>query len=361
MMKRKVQVWLLLMAAVLVFLWLTSTRTAYASDDGVGTESITPGEGGGLTNAVAGFIDDEAGSPVVGMYVYLYADYVWPLGAVTDSRGFFMFHDPYSIHPNSFYHISVNGEWLQLGVECLDKTYGQWYGAVQTDNKGVAWKFITLQRAAIVDVPAAAIFSNTQYATVYYGTQTSQGFSHSLSFSVPILGISVGYKTSENVAYTALFWSLPNHSQYINRPYYASTYFDDTVGNIVATGITHEVPNTWWGGLSTHEYLNKTRLPTTEYVDFPVPPGGQDWTYQETGSTTWSANFDVPFAIIYEAFSRLIKIDITVTSTSGTTTWVRYRIENPTENDIYFRVYTPGAQPNQNNRIGGMELHVWQL
>jgi hypothetical protein len=72
-------------------------------------------------------------------------------------------------------------------------------------------------------------------------------------------------------------------------------------------------------------------------------------------------NLDVPFAIIYEAFGRVIKLDVTITTISGTTTWLRYRIENPTENDIYFRVYTRGAQPNQSSGTGGMELHIWQI
>lgn len=361
---------LLALAVFLVSLSLAfAVKPAYADDPG--TETITPGEGGGgmdsgggggvppFTYKIEGYVWNRKTGTLAGagIQVFLYyGAYTW--SDTTDAYGYFSF---YAGVPNGSYQLTVNGDIYNLGSSVLDARWGQWRGIINTDNVGYGFRHIHLEPASVVNVPAAALFSNTQYATLYYGTQTSTGFSHSLNFRVPIIGISTGYKTSESVAYTALFWSSPNHAQFINRPYYAPTYFDDLVGDVASTGIAKEVPNTDWGGLSTHEYLNETRLPTTEYVDFPVPPGGKDWTYQETGSQTWSASLDVPFAIVYQAFGKVINLETTVSVTSGTTTWVRYRIENPTENDIYFRVYTPGAQPNQNNGIGGMELHIWEI
>lgn len=360
MVKRNVQVWLLLMAAVLVFLWFASARTAYASGGGLGTESFWPGEGGGLTHAVEGFIYHESGGPACGIWVFLETGYLTPLATTTDSEGFYKFEDPNEILPNSFYHIAVNGQWAQLGVECINKGYGQWYGAIQTDDKGLAWKSITLEHSAIVNVTAAALFSNTQFATLYYGTESNYKVEHSLSFTVPVLGIGTGYTTSMSITYTALFWTAPSYSELILRPYYAPTYFDDILGKVVSSGITQPLPNKDWGSDLTHEYVDPQNPPTPEYVDFPVAPGGKEWKYQESGSYTWKASV-VPFGIIFEAFGQMISIDATVTVTQGKTTWVRYRIDNPTGNTINFRVYTPGATPDEQGQIGGMELHVWDM
>ncbi|MGQ9461426.1 MAG: carboxypeptidase-like regulatory domain-containing protein [Candidatus Bathyarchaeaceae archaeon] len=356
MVMKNVRFWLVLMAAIFVFLWLSSAGVAHASDGGVGDESFWPGEGGEPSFTVDGFVIDMNGEAIPNMKVFLNVGF-WPLETTTDSRGYFMFVSS-EILPNKVYEISVNGRKDELGIGCFDPHYCQLLGSVKTDDDGYGFKYIHIERAAIVNVTVAALFGNTEYATLYYGTESNYQFDHFLSFNVAVLGISTGYATSMSITYTEKFWTLPSYSEYIYRPYYAITYFDETLGKVISSGITEPLLNTDWSSDITHEYFNPHNLPTLEYVDFTVGPGGKDWTYQESGSYTWKASV-VPFGIIFEAFGQMISIDITVTVTQGKTTWVRYEINNPTGETMIFRVYTPGAKPDLQRQIGGMELHIW--
>ena len=364
MVKRNVQVWLLLMAAVLVFLWFASARTAYAGGGGEGTESFWPGEGGGLTNAVEGFIYHEGAGPACGIWVFLETGYVPPLATTTDSVGYYKFEDPNYILPNSLYHISVNGEWGQLGVVCLDKGYGQWYGIVQTDDKGLAWKSITLEHSTIVDVPAAVIFSNTKYATVSYEMTGTYTVSHSLAFSVPITGTSVGYQQSTTATVGFAFSIDPNCGAKISRRHYAASYWDDAASppTVEKTGISGSEASWWWDFLGQSEYLNTSSpVVVSNHFEMRVDPIGtvEGW-YYEQGSTTWRVSQGVPFALSYWAFGVNLNLDVTVTTIGSNK--VDFKIDrshdtNP--NTLTFWIYTAGALFNPNSHTGGMEFHIW--
>jgi hypothetical protein len=364
MMKRKVQVWLLLMAAVLVFLWFASTRTAYASGGGEGTESLWPGEGGGLSNAVEGFIYNEGGGHVSGIWVFLETGYLTPLATTTDSEGYYKFEDPNSILPNSFYHIAVNGEWEQLGVVCINKGYGQWYGIVETDDNGYAWKSVWIEHAAIVDVPAAAIFSNTKYATVSYEMTGFYTVSHSLTFSVPITGISLGYQQSTTATYGLTFSIDPNSGAKISRRHYAASYWDDTASppRVKKTGISGSELRWYWDLLAQSEYLT-TDSPAviSNHSEMRVDPiGTVEGLYYEQGSTTWSVSQGVPYAVSYMAYGVNLNLDVTVT-TSGSNK-VSFKIDrshDPNPDTLTFWIYTPGAPFDPDSHTGGMEFHIW--
>jgi hypothetical protein len=367
MAKLKVQREFMLLLALLTclfFLWIvSSTKPAYADN---GLQVLDPGDGGGggpppPSNTIEGWvINRRDGSFAVGLTVYLYYG-EYGFETTTDANGHFVFQGAY-ICPNWDFLFSLNGERYSLGDSCDDARWGQWFGGIHTNDVGYGSRNIFLEPAAKVNVTAAALFSNSQYATLYYGRQTEHTFSHGLSFHVPILGISTGYTTSETVTYSVLFECAPNTAQHVYRTHYASTYYDEIIGDVVASGITDVVANCYWGSRSTHEYLDSNSLPTNDWGDFTVAPGAMEWEYRETGSHTWSASDGVPFAIIYAAFSRIINLDITVTVATGTTTWVRFRIENPTGHDLCFRAYTPGARPDPpDGELGGMELHVWQI
>jgi hypothetical protein len=363
MVKKNVQVWLLLMAAVLVFLWSASARTAYATGGGVGTESFWPGEGGGLSNAVTGFIYNERGSPVSGIWVFLETGYVTPLATTTTTTGLYKFEDPNSILPNSFYHISVNGEWRQLGVECIDKGYGQWYGTVQTDDNGYAWKSIWIERAAIVNVPAAALFSNTKYATVSYEITDTYTVSHSLTFSVPITGTSLGYQQSMTATCGVIVIVPPNSGATLKRKYYAASYWDDTASppGVKKTGISGTDQHWDWYCPNTQEYLNMTDpVVLNNYKEEGVGDVTLGLYYYEQGSTTWSVSQGVPFALSYWAFGVNLNLDVTVTTSgSNRVDVVIDRSHDTNPNTLTFWIYTAGALFNPNSHTGGMEFHIW--
>ena len=105
---------------------------------------------------------------------------------------------------------------------------GQWAGYVVTDSTGWAQVYPHLQPAAVVNVPAAAIFSNTKYATVSYEMQSTYTVSHSLTFSVSITGISWGYQPSTTATYGMIFTVKPNCGATVSGRHYAASFWDDT-------------------------------------------------------------------------------------------------------------------------------------
>jgi len=358
---------LLALAALLLLFWLvSSTQSVYADN---GPQVITPGEGGGNDppppNTIEGcVINPRSGSMVAGINVYIYA-YMNDHWMATNSTGGFRFQGSW-ITVNRTYDLSINGKtdpW-NLGVQSEDGNYGQWYGAVETNYLAYGRRNILLEPRGVANVTTGALFSNTGYATLYFGTATEKTVSHTMGFSVPILGINVGYTTSVSISEAETWEVPPGYSEFFYRTYYTATYYDDHVQNVAATGVTTPVEHTRWSGDVTHEYyLDRNNLPTNEWGDEAVPPGVHEYYYRESGSRTWSAQWNpaAPFAIIYEAFGKIIYLDITATVTSGTTTWAGYRINNPTDHTLTFRVYTPGARYGGNGGTGGMELHVWLI
>jgi hypothetical protein len=286
----------------------------------------------------------------------------------TDSNGVFVFESPY-IMPNTGYVITVNGAQESLGVSADDPQWGQWAGWVYTGDNGYASRTIEISPSAEVNVPSAALFSNSQYATLRYGAESSSTFSHTVNFNVAIAGISTGYTSSLSVSYG--FEVAPTFASYWRKPYYATTYYSDgymSRWGIVSAGIAGEVPNWYWGSAPTQEYIDPNTL-TQGYFDFPCANGTLNWYhYKETGSYTWSASSGVGFAISYRAFSLSIGVDVTVTVTSSAESWVTFEVDRRSEASPgirMFRAYAPGwpLNPSKNSGegIGGMELHIWEI
>lgn len=361
MSKHKVLVSLAL-AVFIVFLWsVFMTEPVYANDPP--DAMIWPGDGGGEPappHTIEGYVMGAGGPAPAGVNVYLYYGSL-TVETTTDAYGHFEFEGSWIV-PNETFWITANGKLYDLGTWCDDASWNQWKGWIITDENGYAYETIHLGRSAIVDVPAAALFSNTKYATLYYGIETTSSFSHTLHFNVAGSGIDTGYTTT--MMESTEFEGQPLLSWYVCRSHYAATYWDDTKPGIAKTGISAIVENTFWHANLTSEYLDPNSL-TEGYVDIPVPHGiKQRVTYTETGSYTWSASLGVDFAITYKAFSIPIELDTTVTTTSGATNWVSYVIDRTGDtnlNTLIFRAYTSGAILDLDNDRGGIELHVWDI
>jgi hypothetical protein len=310
----------------------------------------------------------QTGGYATNVTVYVY-DETWLKGyligsGTTNSQGSFDIEssDPNwdQIEPASEYLITVNGISMCLGVAPDNPTWCQYqcYVWTNTGSQGLMGRLL-LPPSAVVNVTYAALYSNTQYATLYYGTESVHTVEHSLSFNVPVLGISTGYTTSISATYSSTFWTSPLHSEIIYSPYYAASYFDGTQGKLVSAGIVEPALGYPSGSMSTNEYVTPQNANPAYTAPYTVAPGGAEYDYMESGSWTWQASV-VPFGIIFQEWSQVISVDVTVTVTQGWTQWVRTVFTNPTNSNLEFLVYTPGAQPTPNG-FGGMELHVWDM
>ena len=304
-------------------------------------------------------VDYETGVAVPGINVYINLPMPVLVGQ-TDADGYVIYTTvsghPY---PNTNYRITVNGQDnYNLGVWPEDYHWGQRATTITTDNNAYAHVTIPLQRATLVNVVAAALFSNSQYVSLYYGRETYASFSHTVSFSVAGSGISIGYSSSRTLSRT--FGVDPLNKACVKWAHYANTYIDDTWG-IVKTGITKNVDNQAPGTYEIQEYIDPYSL-TRGYEDLQLVNG--TWVYaeyRETGSYTWSASLSIDFAIQYLAYGIHVSLDTIVTSTEGVTNWVAYKVYNTSGRTLKFRAYTCGASLNTGSKIGGMELHVWEI
>jgi hypothetical protein len=258
---------LIALAVFLVFLWFASAAgSAYAAGSSEPQWLWTGGDGGGgspppPSDKIEGYVYQYlTGTPVSNVTVYLAwtrftegacGPYYYTVTPVrTSSSGYFEFTNSivesygcaYGIWPSTTYYISVNGYYdpvdgyfdplwctTDLGVACDNPARGQWLGNVTTNSNGYAEETIALQSSAVVNVTEAALYSDTKYATLYYGTESDYQVEHSLSFSVEGI-ISTGYTTSMNTTYSSQFWTAPDHAEIIYLPYYAASYLDANLG-----------------------------------------------------------------------------------------------------------------------------------
>lgn len=383
---------MLSLAFLLILLAFTfNAQPVYAGDSGklVAPQTQDPGEGGGHDDLfhpnTPHLIEGQIWIWGTGEY---YANKIVHLSIpgdvtnTTDSRGYFQFSfphpqwpDSWNIDPNHDYMISINGKYYEMGNNVEYPQYCQWIGYFHTDSiYAYATRTIHLQPAATVIVPAAALYSNTKYATLYYGYQTLTSFSHSLSFTCSLGAASTGYTTTGAVQ--TIFQTQPLLSFYIGRPFYGLAYWADpgfypnspTISGIPKAGIGDPTPHFWWRAFSTNEYLqpNSSSVLSNCY-DITVPYGvKQTLTYEETDSYTWSASAGCPFGIVFQAFGIPIDMDVTVaySSSSGTTRTVTIELDrmyDSNHSDVTFRLYTAGKKLDLDGGTGGMELHVWDV
>ena len=245
-----------------------------------------------------------------------------------------------------------------LGTQCDDMRWGQWGGHIHTDENAYAYAKIHMEKADVVNVPAAALFSNTKYATLYYGMESTSSFSHTLTFSVPESSISIGYITSISTSH--VFAVAPLKKAYIAKKYYIATTYDNDTEEIIYTGISGSKKIWLWGTLPTEEYIDPSSL-TEGFIEFPVASGTfVQATFTETDSVTWSASAGVPFAVAFEAYGCYLNFDVTATVSS--TIWVSYKIDRMDDSNpetLAFRVYTVGSPVDTESRKCGIEMHVW--
>jgi len=324
-----------------------------------------PGVGGGggspPPQIMGQIFNAQTGGYAANVTVCLYDEY-WNIGAflgstTTDSQGNFDFSFG-EILANGEYLITINGYKSDLGTSAIDPSWCQYESYVWTNSgsQGLMGR-LSLPPSAVVNVTYAALYSNTQYATLYYGTESVHTVEHSLSFNVPVLGIGTGYTTSISATYSSTFWTAPLHSEIIYSPYYAASYFDGTQGKLVSAGIVEPALGYPSGSMSTNEYVTPQNANPAYTALYTVAPGGAEFDYMESGSWTWQASV-VPFGIIFQEWSQVISVDVTVTVTQEWTQWVRTVFTNPTNSNLEFLVH--GAQPTPNG-FGGMELHVWDM
>jgi len=390
--KSRMMLVLIVSIAFLVFLaFASTTKSVYADELSgpfmPGPDSVTPGDDGGNSppNTFEGWVREYGvpSSPVSGVNVYL-CGYLGPIYAneTTDPSGYFKFdnHDTNMftggsllILPNHEYFIEVNGYYdvvsgidpaQSLGFQCDNPAWGQWSKNFTTDSTGYATTTVCLSRSAVVDVTSAALFSNTQYATLTYVLTQGHTVSHSLGFHLSAgLGVDTGYTTSETVEFSVAVTTLPNEKVHVSQRHYAASYWDSSgiYGNppsIIYSGIAGK-DKTWGIDRLTlsADYLDSNSLPPDSYVDHRIDPGGPiTFSYSESGQYTWKTG--TAFGISYMAFGMSLSLETTVSTYSTCT--VSYTIQNTSGQRHRFRAYTCGATLNPSS-TGGMELHVWDM
>ena len=368
---------LLVAAAFLALLWLVSSAGSACADNQV--NMITPGDGGGgpaPPNTVEGWIHNVTdGFGVPGLRVFLSVDYPAQYDTITDRYGHFVFQSAF-IWPNRECFLCVNGgiDGYFLGQRCIDRHWGQWGAKICTGPEGYYCVSIPLEPSAIVEVPAAALYSNTKYASLKYTMGQSSAFSHTMSFHCPIGGISGGYSSAVSVSTT--FDCIPLVSYYVKWDHYAPTYWQElyTPGSITAGIGEPEDGNVFPEAKLTSEYIDDTDAQPEYYADVSVPRGiKQTIKFTETGTRTWSLSGGVDFSIRFLAYGLPLNLETTATSTSGVTNTVTITIDRMNDGSgtplyVTFRIYTPGApltvdpgNPGGGGFVGGIEVHVWDI
>jgi hypothetical protein len=224
----------------------------------------------------------------------------------------------------------------------------------------------------VVNVPAAALYSNTNYTN--YVTY-SNGSSHDLSFECNIGGS--GFMTSQSWTQGITWGCVGQHTAQYGRRYYAVGYYDDSRSSVASAGLSgpvdiHEVFHT----VDVPEYLTPDLskpnygLPTDATpISFVI--GGGEYTYcqyTETSSFTWSYGFSGSVGINFGCFGASANIDVTGTVTWGHTNTITLMVGPLPAGTPHhkFVIYTRGfsfTEPNNNlndpSNKGGLELHIW--
>ena len=393
----------LIVVAVLLFVVALSSagKPAYAANPntGVSPQSSSGGGGGGseLPNTIYGYVYTYASPasqevPIVGVSVYLVWDYCFPVqgpilyNTTTGPGGYFIFNEsdmyegaPLPIYAHTTYFVDVNGWYnyqsnpiTSLGVTCDYPAWGQWSGNVTTDSNGCGVTSVQLNAAAVTNVTFAALYSNTKFATLSYGTGSSSTFYHTLSFGVLNSGISAGYSASQSGSFTASVTGVESIA--IQRMYYSNAYYDSSLSSpgVVAAGITALVPYQGYYDNAISEYItNPSGLLTTDRphtFSFGLAPSTETYYYSESGSYTWGASVGSPFGILFSAWGNVITLDETVTTTTGHTNDVTISVTIPQGyGTVDFMAYCPGPAGTSFNPLegnvgtGSYELHIWDM
>ncbi len=391
---KRVLMLLLAFACLLLMVVMANSRVAYAGSEtdhsggnGPTPQWIWPGDGGGkdpIPNTFYGEVYNPAGRPVpAGVAVALYGGgsmgYAW---TTTDSAGTFQIKsgsvigNNIEIKPNTIYQLLINDRDRNglPGFGLVDTEWCQSGGWYFTDNIGWANAHVPLQRTPQVNVTFAALYSNTQFATLSYEWDTSTTFNHQLEFGALTAGVSIGYSVTTSGSYTCRVDG--NERIAVQMIYYANAFYDAkpydpyATPGVTVAGVTIAVPYLGYYNNPVNEYIsNPSELLNTDRphtFSFGVGPSTAIYGYAETGSHTWGISGS-PFAILFDAFGKLITMDETVTTTSST--YVKILVTVPTGNPlINFMAYCPGPSGTRFDPLrdskdgtGGYELHIWDM
>ena len=319
------------------------------------------------SNKIEGTVYSTSGGPVTNMIVNL-CDSFFDYGSnYTDSSGHFQFTGG-CVKPEHAYYISVNGLYRQppyVGIATWDFHWGQWLEMDWTDENAYYGHSIYLAPAAHVSLTMAALFSNTKYATENYEVNNEISFSHSITFSVENSGsgVQTGFSTSETLAYCQGFGADPNICFSIQKPAFASTFFNALPNGVSITGVSGSESGDDWGTEPATEYLNPNSAQVIQNCkNFTCARGTYvEKDYTETGSYTWTSS--TPFGMQYSAFGMNLSLDSTVTTTASSK--VHYIVDRRGDTDptqvLNFRAYTLGTLLNPDGHVGGFELHIWDV
>jgi len=322
-------------------------------------------------------VNGDTGNSVSGLIVFIISCGIYQKIAdvTTDSNGYFSFQSDSNticIGTSSAYLVTVNGvapiagcnplpqPCDLLGSAAYDLTWGQWAGDVQTDSSGYGSKVIQLTPARTVIVPAASLYSNTQFVTLDYEMQATYSVSHSISIQVS--GASVSFDQSFGMTYTQAFTVPPNMSEYVGEPWYVIGYYcagstsEQQYANwtcsqgLIDAGLSEAVPNTTWGTYSASEYLSPGSL--SGYCNTTQQPGSHTISYTQTAGTSATLGISGSATL----FGSTIGLTYSATVSSGTSDTIKLTIDNPTTIARTFRVYfASGSCSNPTS-----ELHVWE-
>ena len=350
-----------------------------------GVSCPTTGAYGTIEGCVVNY---DTGSPVSGLSVWLVACPKVTFPATTDSNGYFSFQPRFGngstcLGPNTWYTVSVNGV-TTVSWTCCDvlgqgwdlPNWGQWVGDVQTDGSyHASTGIIQLDPARQVLVPAATLFTNTQFASLGFSMASSKDTGNTVGVSVSIggaLSVGAGFQSSESWT-TSYSLSVPGNTQdgAFEAYYYAIDYYcagtlgSDTSGfsctqGIKTAGGTTQVPNSLFQGYYEPEYLPS--IPTSNVIDCPVNAQtslpGISSTTETTGTVTLP---DVSATATFRGVGATFTYSRTETSSTSDTTSVTFA--NTSTQQRTFRLWpaTSSSGSCSGSIYFGPELHVWDL
>lgn len=369
----------MVMAVALSFVFLpTLTQQAHAST------CSTP-----TLNTIEGCVfNSDTGTPASGLGVYVVAC----IGsdthyATTDGSGHFSFQPHLGngapcIVANSAYVVSINGVngYTQegrcttvphcngLGSSADDPAWSQWVGDVSTDSNGYGSVSIQVTPARQVVVPAASLYSDTQFAQLDF--LSSQTHSVSTGISVSIGGASsvqAGFSSTFSFTSSSGFTDLPGFQNYLGQQSYLIGYYCagsqavnlhwSCTQGLKSAGITVAVPGFSQSSYHVSEYVNPASL-TSSYIDCQVTVGAgshpsKAWTWSSGSSNLGSISSTVSLFSVGVTLTYNAEVS---TSTSDTTT-VTYQPTNG--QTLTLRLYPAGGDCV--NPTFGAELHVWDI
>ncbi len=258
-----------------------------------------------------------------------------------------------------------------LGQQAYDPTWGQWAGDVSTDGSGYGSVTIQIDPARVVNIPAAAVYSNTQFASISFSMSTTSSVENDVGVTVSIggaLAINAGFTSTVKDTSTNGVGVSQNNAGYLTLPYYlidyycaGSTSYQPSWGcsqGIVTSGPSAAVPGNSWSGVATAEYLNPTTLPKGTSFDCNQIISSATHIVGYTFSTGTKTTLGISPTFSFRGISVTLSFSTTVSSSTSDTTTVTFG-GSIAPTTFTFRFYPVGGTCA--NPTFGSELHVWDM